>query len=191
MTNFTGSSLFPSWTADGRLCFRYDADDYRGFMMADHVLDAPERPLHPSRAGVPANPKWSDLFPESAMPAHRVNLAMIWATWSAHSPQALIDLQNAGAYFTEHSEDAGVTTAVEIGSLPSDVDRMRAANRITLPEIALAPARFVETEAVNQIPTTLLFRDGVMVDRRLGAQSFDALRAWVSDALGAHVAGGR
>ena len=32
--SLAGSSLFPSWTKDGRLCFRYDGDDYRGFIMA-------------------------------------------------------------------------------------------------------------------------------------------------------------
>ena len=36
-----GSALFPSWTQDGRLCFRYDGPDYRGFMIASSVLDAP------------------------------------------------------------------------------------------------------------------------------------------------------
>jgi hypothetical protein len=29
-----GSSYFPSWTRDGRLSFRYDGSDYRGFMFA-------------------------------------------------------------------------------------------------------------------------------------------------------------
>src|SRR6202050_5244574 len=32
-----GNSLFPSWTKDNRWCFRYDGDDYRGFMMASNV----------------------------------------------------------------------------------------------------------------------------------------------------------
>jgi hypothetical protein len=76
-----------------------------------------------------------------------------------------------------------VWTALEIGSWRSDVDRMRQANGITLPEIPLAPARLTETEALNQIPTTILFRDGVAIDRRLGAQSYDQLRAWVGQAL--------
>ena len=45
LPDLPGSSLFPSWTKDGRLCFRYDSDDYRGFMMASNVLSLPERPL--------------------------------------------------------------------------------------------------------------------------------------------------
>jgi hypothetical protein len=32
------------------------------------------------------------------------------------------------------------------------------------------------------MPTTLLFRDGVLLDRKLGAQSFDALRDWLNAA---------
>jgi hypothetical protein len=184
-SSLAGSSLFPSWTKDGRLCFRYDGDDYRGFMMVDHPLDVPEQPLPPGGAKVPANPRWADLFPETPAPASRVALVMIWATWSAHSPQALIDLQRAGEYFKTHAEDASVTTALEIGSLRPDVERMRRANGITLPEIPLAPKGLQSTEALNQIPTTLLFRDGVMVDRRLGAQSFEDLTAWVGQALGA------
>jgi hypothetical protein len=186
VTQLPGSSLFPSWTKDGRLCFRYDAADYRGFVIADHVLDAPARPLPAKSTPVPASPRWADLFPETPRPAAKVALVMIWATWSAHSPQALLDLQQAGAYFRAHGEDATVLTALEIGSLRADVDQMRRANAITLPEIPLAPRRFTETEALNQIPTTLLFRDGVSVARRLGAQSFEDLRAWVDQALGAH-----
>src|SRR4029453_1159442 len=34
-----GSALFPSWTRDGPLCFRYDGPDYRGFMIASNVLE--------------------------------------------------------------------------------------------------------------------------------------------------------
>jgi len=181
--NLPGSSLFPSWTQDGRLCFRYDGDDYRGFVIADHVLDAPERPLPSGGAKVPAAPRWADVFPETALPPHRVNLVMIWATWSAHSPQALVDLQRAGTYFRQRRDDVGVLTALEIGSLRADVDRTRQANGITLPEIPLAPARLTATEALNQIPTTMLFKDGAAIDRRLGAQSFDDLRAWVGHAL--------
>jgi hypothetical protein len=186
VTNLPGSSLFPSWTKDGRLCFRYDAADYRGFVIADHVLDAPARLLPAKGTPVPAAPRWADLFPETPRPAEKVALVMIWATWSAHSPQALVDLQAAGTYFRGQGADATVLTALEIGSLRADVDQMRRANGITLPEIPLSPRHFTQTEALNQIPTTLLFRDGVAVDRRLGAQSFEELRAWVGQALAQH-----
>src|SRR5688572_710524 len=170
-TALAGSSLFPSWTKDGRLCFRYDGADYRGFMMAGNVLDVPERPLAQPSAPLPRNPRWSELFPETPQPASRVAVIMIWAPWSAHSPQALTDLQRAAAFFKEHGEDAAVATALEIGSARPDAERLRRLHGITLPEIPLAPTRFIATEAVNQIPSALLFRDGEMIDRHLGAQS--------------------
>jgi hypothetical protein len=182
-SSLTGSSLFPSWTSDGRLSFRYDGEDYRGFMMAGNVLDVPEHPLPQSATPVPRAPRWADLFPETPQPSSRVALIMIWAPWSAHSPQALMDLQRAAAVFGEEGNDAAVATALEIGSARADADRLRRDHAITLPEIPLAPRRFLDTEAVNQIPATLLFRDGKMIDRRLGAQSLDELQAWVRSAL--------
>ena len=58
LPDLAGSSLFPSWTEDGRLCFRYDGDDYRGFMMASNVLSLPEQPLPAGGARVPATLRW-------------------------------------------------------------------------------------------------------------------------------------
>ena len=183
VTNLPGSSLFPSWTKDGRLCFRYDGDDYRGFMIADDVLSAPARPLPAGGRLVPAAPEWAALFPETPAPAHRANLVLIWSSWSAHGPMALAAMQQARDYFRAHAIDAGTTTAIELSSQAEDIDRIRRAHGITLPQIPLAPNRLALTEALNQIPTTLLFIDGVQVDRRLGAQSFDALRDWTTRAL--------
>jgi hypothetical protein len=186
-STLAGSSLFPSWTKDGRLCFRYDGNDYRGFMFADHVLEAPAQALPQARPTVPARPRWSELFPETPQPPHRVGVVMIWAPWSAHSPEALVDLQRADVYCKKSDENVGVATALAIGSIRTDVDQIRRANGITLSEIPLAPHRFMATEAVNQIPTSLLFRDGAMIDRRLGAQSFDDLTAWIQRAFGVDV----
>ena len=180
LPDLPGSSLFPSWTKDGRLCFRYDADDYRGFMMASNVLSLPERPLPAAGARVPPNLRWSDLFPETPTPSQQTTLVMIWAAWSAHSPYALAELQNASRTFTARRADVGVLTAVELSSRRTDIDRLLKDGAITVPEIPLAPERLFFTEALNQIPTTLLFRNGVLVDRRLGAQSADALAAWVA-----------
>src|SRR6266851_2617649 len=99
VTKFAGSSFFPSWTQDGRLAFRYDGDDYRGFMMAEHVLDAAERPLGQTDQHLPARIAWSDVFPETPVPSKSLALVTVWATWSAHSPDALIDLQRASRDF--------------------------------------------------------------------------------------------
>src|SRR4029079_8095261 len=99
VTKLPRSRLFSSWTKDGRLSFRYDGDDYKGFMMAEDFLSVPAEPLPNGGAKVPARLTWSELFPETPQPAHRVNLALIWATWSAHSPYALTDLQQAAKFF--------------------------------------------------------------------------------------------
>jgi len=171
-----GSSLFPSWTKDGRLSFRYDDASYRGFMFAENVLAAAEKPLPPANPQVRVNLRWPELFPETPLPPNRLNLVMVWSSWSAHSPEALTNLQ---AFERQH-KDVGVKTALELSSQRPDIDRLRRANAITLPEIPLAPDRLVLTEAMNQIPTTLLFRDGVLVDRRLGAQTSANLQRWVA-----------
>lgn len=178
ITGFAGSSLFPSWTADGRLCFRYDGDDYRGFMMADRVLSAPERPW-PAPPGLPAAVAWSDVFPATPQPPHRINLVTIWATWSAHSPDALLDLQRAEQSLRKDGADIGVLTATDPGSRRADVIALRARYGITLPQIPLAPNRLTLTEAHNQVPATMLFRDGQLIDRRLGAQTQVQLEQWV------------
>ena len=175
-----GSSLFPSWTKDGRLNFRYDGDDYRGFVTAKNVLTVAERPLPAPKTQVPAAPTWAEIFPETPAPTSPLALVMVWASWSAHSPDALAWLQQAQQQFASSGRDIRVLTAVELSSPRADVDRLRRQGAITVPEIPLAPARLAVTEALNQIPTTMLFKDGVLADRRLGAQTPDALRAWIA-----------
>ena len=183
VTNMPGSSYFPSWTKDGRLSFRYDGEEYRGFMMASDVLSAPARPLPARPQNVPARRSWSDIFPETTRPAARTSVVMVWSTWSAHSPDALIDLQRANAEFERRGLDVDVMTATESGSLESDIARLVRNHDIELPRIPLGAPRVTLTEAKNQIPTTLLFRDGVLVDRRLGAQTAAQLEEWVQGAV--------
>jgi hypothetical protein len=180
LSGLSGSSLYPSWTRDGRLSFRYDGDDYKGFMFASNVLAVAPRPLAAAEP-IPAERQWSDLFPETK-PAHGINVVMIWAPFSAHSPAALDDLQRAREYFIERSLDVGVMTALDPNARRADADKLIAENGVRLPRIALTPERFRLTEAVNQSPTTLLFRDGRLIDRRLGAQTFEQLKEWVEAA---------
>ncbi len=186
ITSMLGSSYFPSWTKDGRLNFRYDGDDYRGFMMASDVLSAPQRPLPAVPAALPSNRRWSDIFPETPRPAPAVSLVTVWSSWSAHSPDALLDLQRAREYFAQQSQDVAIATATDPGSREQDALRLLAAHRIDLPRIPLAPERLNFTEAQNQVPATLLFRDGQLIDRRLGAQTYEGLREWVESALSGH-----
>src|SRR5207249_8151860 len=68
--------------------------------------------------------------------------------------------------------DVTAMTATDFGSRRADVLRLRERYGITLPEIPLAPARLPLTEAHNQIPVTLLFRDGMLrsEERRVGKE---------------------
>ena len=178
LTGLAGSALFPSWTEDGRLCFRYDGDDYRGFMFASNVLSLPAKPLGASAAPPADQITWQDLFPGTP-PPHRTNLVMIWSDWSPHAPNALVDLQRLDEDIRALKMDVGVLTVVPEGARRSDIDRILAAHAIHLPELGLKPERMHLTGALNQIPTELLFRDGVMVEQRLGPQSYDDLANWL------------
>jgi len=179
--SLTGSSLFPSWTRDGRISFRYDGPDYRGFVLASQVLGVPERPLN-RQSSIALNPTWEELFPETSRPTGRFALVMVWAPWSAHSAEALRELQRAILALNRNGDVVDVFTAVDMISTRAEIERMRERIQVRLPLIPLAAQRFVQTEAVNQIPAVLLFEDGVMTDHRLGAQNSDELRAWVEDA---------
>lgn len=180
MTGLKGDSLFPSWTKDGRLCFRYDGPEYRGFMFVSNVLSLPARPLATPKPAPTAKTvvKWNDLF-TVPQPAHRTNVVMIWSDWSPHAPSALTDLQRLGDELQANGTDIGVTTVVPSSTRRAVADRILAAHGIRLPEIALRPDRLHLTGALNQIPTELLFRDGVLVDERLGPQSYADLKAWL------------
>ena len=72
--------------------------------------------------------------------------------------------------------------ATDPGSREQDVARMLSTHGVRLARIPLAPERLILTEAHNQNPTTLLFRDGELIDRRLGAQTVKELIEWVRSA---------
>lgn len=92
-SSLKGSSYYPSWTTDGRLSFRYDGDDYHGFMFASDVLNAPAKPLSTTSQQLPSRREWADMFPESKATAHTYNLVLVYGTWSAHTPIALADME--------------------------------------------------------------------------------------------------
>jgi hypothetical protein len=178
-SGLAGSSLFPSWTQDGRINFRYDGADYRGFMTVTGVRSTLEQPLPAPTAGTSAPVTWASLFPTAPAPAHETNLVLVWSSWSAHTPDALTELQRARDQFAAAGLDVGVVTTPEISSQRPDLDRLRRQSAITLPELAATPAGLVSAQALNQSPTTLLFKEGRLVDRKLGAQTAGALREWV------------
>lgn len=179
ITNFSGSSLFPSWTEDGRLSFRYDGEDYRGFMMVSDVLSARTHPLLKESTQLSLERTWQDIFPETPLLNKKLNVVLVWAPSGAHSAIALSALEQAQDYFDKNGEKVGVLTAVDPASIPSDVEKVRTENDIELPQIYLDASRLILTEINNQNPSTLLFENEKLVDRRLGAQSFEDLRDWV------------
>ena len=107
---------------------------------------------------------------------------MIWAPWSAHSQEAFTSLDRARDYFTH--ADVSIAAAADPGSAEDEITRQWSAFQTNVPRVPLSAKGLALTEARNQMPTTLLFKDGVLIDRRLGAQSFDRLRDWVGAAAG-------
>jgi hypothetical protein len=175
-----GSILFPSWTKDGRLCFRYDGPDYRGFMMASSVLDLHASPMMSAASPqLPERRTWQEIFPTTPTPKG-LQLVLVWAPWSAHSEIAFNELQQAREYFGQR---VGVWAAADPTSPESDVARQLRDFKVTIPGLGLTARGLELTEARNQMPTVLVFRDGVLVDRRLGAQSFESLKSLVDAAL--------
>lgn len=174
-----GSSLFPNFTRDGRLSFRYDSPEYRGFLFASKFLDLPASPLPAGRTELAADRTWRDVFPETRRPATGYSMVLIWSTWSAHSPIALGEMQRAREYFRLRDVDITILATPEPASLEADVDLLLKRHDIRLPSIAISPLGLSRTEGRNQMPTTLLFEGDRLIDRRLGAQTFDELREWV------------
>jgi hypothetical protein len=179
LPHLEGSALFPSWTRDGRLCFRYDGPDYRGFVVASNVLDVPAEPLPAVTEALPDRRVWNDIFPETPAARSGLRLVMIWAPWSAHSREAFANLQEARDYFAQRGLEVDVLAAADPGSRESDITSQLHDFQVAIPRIPLSQQHLALTEARNQMPTTLLFRGAELVDRRLGAQSSEDLRDWV------------
>ena len=103
---------------------------------------------------------------------------MIWAPWSAHSQEAFTNLDRARDYF------AGADVVDRRRRRPGECGERDHAAMVGVSDDACRafrcrPKGLALTEARNQMPTTLLFRDGLLVDKKLGAQSFEQLRAWI------------
>jgi hypothetical protein len=171
-----GSSLFPSWTQDGRLLFHHYGDDSSGFLLASGVLNVPARPL-PAPQTAAADRSWSDVFPETPAPAEEYALVLVWGPWGAHTAFALHELEAARASF---DDGVRVLMATDPASREADVSRQLANAGDIVERIPLVPERLLASEAHNQNPTVLLFRDRRLIDRRLGAQSAGDLLEWVA-----------
>lgn len=91
-------------------------------------------------------------------------------------------MQKARDYFRDERFDLNVLASAEPASQIEDVTRLLSRGGINLQSIPMTPAGLAMTEGRNQMPTTLLFRGDRLIDRRLGAQTFDELRDWVTSA---------
>ena len=185
LPNLEGSSLFPSWTKDGRLCFRYDGPDYRGFLIASNVLDTPEAPLPSASEALPDNRNWEEIFPETAS-AKGMRLVMIWAPWSAHSLEAFTNLEQAKRELQTRGVALDAVAAADPGSRESDITAQLNDFQVTTPRIPITSRHLAMTEARNQMPTLMLFKDGKWLESKLGAQSVETLRDWVTSAATKH-----
>jgi hypothetical protein len=177
-SQLSGSSLFPSWTADGRVCFRYEGTDYNGFVMARHVLSASARPL-PNELATRVSASWSSVFDSAATVPNSVSVVLIWSPWIAHAPSALADFQRASDHLRLANPDVEFLTAVAPSSNERNVKALLDRYGIALRRVAFRSKGFEMTDAVNQLPATLLFIGGRLVDRRLGAQTTAQLVEWI------------
>ena len=183
VTDLPGSSYFPSWTKDGRLVFRYEASDYQGFLLASDVLAAAPRPLPVVPRRLPRRRSWRDIFEEQSRPSGQLLVTLIWGPFSAHSSDALVAAERARNYFGQRGFDVEVIAITEPGSKAADAAAVYRKHTITLPQMRISAEGLRLTEAHNQIPAVLLFRDQELIDYRLGAQTFEQLQQWICSVL--------
>ncbi|MGH9236921.1 MAG: hypothetical protein ACRD3G_02680 [Vicinamibacterales bacterium] len=173
-----GSAYYPTWTADGRLCFQYESDTFSGFAIASGIDSLPRiriapRPL-PGRVPSPAPVALQQIFPEAAATERFVGV-VVWAPWNAHSIDALMQLQAA----EEQWKDGETRFKAFAAVVPDRRDRAGSEVIRTLssrvPQLHLPAGSLDRTGAQNQVPAVLLFDRGVLKKRLLGAQSSESL----------------
>jgi hypothetical protein len=176
-TTLPGSSFFPSWTRDGRLCFRYDGADYKGFLMASNVLSLPGVPLPTQGAHNAEHLTWQNVFPEARRPEARVTVALAWGPWSAHSPEALSGMQRAQVAMD--GRGVAFVAASDPQSSGAVVQRLLKSYAPAVRPVPLEPDHLALTNLNNQNPAYLLFRGDSLVGRHLGAMSAEEIEDWV------------
>lgn len=172
-----GSSYYPSWTNDGRLCFRQDGPDYKGFILADHVLDATETPL-PHDIKPDRLLSWAKLFPSDGPPVRGLSVVVMWSSWNVHSAEAL----RAGALACRRLHaagiDVGVYEAPEIDSARNPLPLAAPDSRL-IGRLSVDPSMLGFTPAVNQMPSVLVFSAERLIGEKFGSISADQLVAWI------------
>ena len=183
VADLPGSSFYPSWTADGRLAFRYDAPDFRGFVIASTFMSRPAKRLPADvqgRHGV-GGARWSDVFVDGGHQGARWTLVLVWAPWCTHCEEAFRELREATAAWRADGGAVSLFAAAEPNSLPEDVARMRQVDRITAPTLRMKHGGLSATGAANQLPAVLLFAGDRLLDRKLGTQPSDEVVGWLQE----------
>lgn len=179
LSGLPGSCLFPSWTRDNRLCFRYDTDAFHGFAIADAVLAVPRTSL-PDRPQA-ADASWSDIFPDSEHGGHGQSVVLVWSTWSAHSREALRAFQDAANLVASRPQTVFMATAVDPQSKPETVRRLMRTFGITVPLLPLPASRLRLTGGHNQMPCLVFFGGGQLSAQLLGAHSTSEIVRMIDD----------
>src|SRR5262249_9636394 len=126
-------------------------------------------------------PKLAELVPEPRRNSHDVDVLVVWAPWNAHSPDALVNLQRAVATWQASGKHVRAVAAPEPSRDAAEAAPMRDALGIGVEQVAVARDRLLDAGIGNHIPTTLLFRDGQIYGRKLGALSSEELVQWVNE----------
>jgi hypothetical protein len=173
--SLSGSSLFPSWTDDNALVFRYEGPEFTGFIRADNVLAAEtSAAAAPTLLGNPEDiqNKWRGVVPNTGL-----SVVLVWASWSGHSAEALAAFANA-KLDCELAACARLA-AYDPSSNLGDVARVFSNVR---PALSLVEAPWDAIQAsggLNQSPTYLFFVDGCLIRRALGTMSSSELSLWI------------
>lgn len=177
VTDLEGSSYYPAWTKDGRLSFRHDSDKFRGFMMASGFLKNSAEPLPASHTPLRSDAPLSRLYPKGDLPAHRVVLVNFWAGWCVHCRNELPMLERLRGQLRSAGVDAEIVGVCEPSSFRSDRDAIVRRQKLTFPQLDVNAMDLVAF-GVQVFPTSLMFVDGKLVERRYGAQSYDKFAEW-------------
>ena len=184
VADLPGSSFYPSWTADGRLCFRYDAADFRGFVMVSNFMTRPAEPLPVAAQAVLASVGWSDLFVEGEARPEEWRLVLVWAPWCTHCGEAFRELQEAAETWRSAGGRVSLFAAAEPNSRQGDVATMARLEGIVAPALRMKREGVSASGAANQLPTVLLFAGDRLVDRKLGTQARNGVVEWLREAGG-------
>ena len=183
VTNLEGSSFYPSWSKDGSLYFHYDSEEFRGFVAATGFLDNPSTQLTDRNDALDGTPDLGDLLDPAPSPSTPVVVLNMWATWCGHCRDELPILQELQDSYGR--EQIAVLLAADWNSRPEDISRVLSVNDIELSQVRLMPSSMAFVGGFNQIPASLVFVNGRLFGRRLGALSRIEWEAWVDSALSA------